>query len=278
MENKIQIGEPSAPFRPYIKYYKYIESNMVGIFKVLPNTYVELYFNFTHINIYSPGTYNLDHSMVQVGGLHKYEQDIFTHIYGTDRNGGFVIVFQPQGFYNLFNIKSSDLCKFSIDGLSVFKRDIYDLWEELQTFPDIEGMISLVENYLLDYVKRASCRYDVINNIINYMDISKGMISVSQIYDIFRVTPRSLNRHFKNELGISPKELLNIFRITNAVKLINNDPNCSLTSVAYLCGYYDQSHFIKEIRRVLGLAPGKLKMGEGEEVSTQHNLLFLKAE
>ncbi len=273
---KIQLSEPSEPFKPFIRYYKYIESEVTGIYKAVPSTFVELYFNFTHINLFSPGYYDLDNPRIHVTGLHQYEQNIFSNMYGTDRNGGFVIVFQPQGFYNLFNIKSSDFCKFAINSDSILKTDIYNLWEKLQTFYNVEGMKRLVENYLSDYAKKASGRFDIINNIINYMENSNGMIRVSQICDLFNVTPRSLNRYFKNEIGISPKELLNIFRINNAIKLITENPDCDLTGISYLSGYYDQSHFIKEIRKITGIAPGHIRVSESIKVAIHHNLLFIK--
>lgn len=273
---KIQIREPSAPFKPFIRYYKYIESDLTGIFKVVPNTFVELYFNFTRINLFSPGIYDLDNPRIHLSGLHQYEQNIISTMYGIDRNGGFVIVFQPQGFYNLFNIKSSDFCKFIINGDSILKKDIYNLCEELYAIYDVEDMKSLVEKYLSDYAKKASVSFDIINNIINYMDNVNGMIRVSQICNIFNVTPRSLDRHFKDEIGLSPKELLNIFRINTAIKLINDNPDCDLSGISYLSGYYDQSHFIKEIRKITGVSPGHIRGGESVNVATQHNLLFIK--
>lgn len=276
MGKKIEIAEPSAPFKPFIRYYKYIESDVTGILKVVPITFVELYFNFTHINLFSPGYYDLDNPRIHLAGLHQYEQNTFTHMYGTDRNGGFVIVFQPQGFYNLFNIKSSDFCKFAINGESILKKDIYNLWEALQTFYNVEDMKKLVEDYLSDYTKQASCRPNLINNIINYMDNSNGIIRVSQICNLFNVTPRSLDRHFKDEIGISPKELLNIFRINKAIKLITDNPDCDLTGISYLSGYYDQSHFIKEIKKIIGISPGHIQGSETNKVSTHHNILFIK--
>lgn len=278
MGDKIQIGEPSAPFRPFIKYYKYIESGLTGIFKAIPNAYVELYFHFTHIDIFSPGRYSLYNPKIQVSGLHQYEQPIYSRMHGTGRNGGFAIVFQPQGFFNLFNIKSSDLFKFTVDGEIVFGREIYSLWEELQAFNDIKDMIQLAETYLLVYAKKAPSRLNCINNIISYMDNSHGFTRVSQICKLFNITQRSLNRNFRDEIGISPKELLNIIRINYAIELISKNPDINLTWISYLSGYYDQSHFIKEIRKVTGLPPSVLKRGRSGEASTQHNLLFVKAD
>ena len=273
---KIQLSDPSEPFKPFIRYYKYIESEVTGIYKVVPNTFVELYFNFTNFNIFSPGIYDLDNPRIHVSGLHQYDQNCFSHMLGTDRRAVFAIVFEPQGFFNLFKIKSSDFCNNVINGDSILKNDFYKLWEKLQAFSDVEEMKRLAEKFLLDYAKKASGRLNIINNIINYMDNSNGMIRVSQICNLFNVTPRSLNRYFKDEIGISPKELLNIFRITKAIKLIIHNPECDMTGISYLNGYYDQSHFIKEIIRIAGRSPGHIRGSELKNIVTFHNLVFIK--
>jgi transcriptional regulator GlxA family with amidase domain len=199
-------------------------------------------------------------------------------MYGTDRNGGFAIVFQPQGFYHLFNIKSSNFYKYAINGELILKKDIYNLWEQLQAFYNINDMKKLVESYFSNYAKQAICKSDLINNIISYMDKSNGMIRVSQICDIYSITQRSLERHFLDDIGMSPKELLHIFRINKAIRLINDKPNCDLTGISYLSGYYDQSHFIKDIKKILGISPGQLQGTKTIKDSTLDNRLFLKTD
>lgn len=275
MRNEVQSVLPSALFKPFILYYKYMEVDITGLFKIVPIPYVELYFNFTHINIYSNGYYDLDNPRIHLAGLHQYDQNSFTHMFGTDRNGGFAIVFQPLGFYNLFKIKSSDFYRYCVNGESVFKKDIYHLWELLQSFRDVNDMKKLFESHFLDYAKKFYCRFDLINDIISYIGKSNGMIRISQICNIYNITPRSLERHFRDEIGISPKELLQIFRINKAIKLITDNPDCNLTGISYLSGYYDQSHFIKDIKQMTGISPGYLQ-GTKTSIEAMHNRLFVK--
>ena len=136
MKNEIQSALPSTLFEPFISYYKYIELDKTGLFKIVPIPFVELYFNFTHINIYSNGYYDLDNPQIHLAGIHQYDQNSFSHMFGTDRNGGFAIVFQPLGFYNLFKVKSSDFYGYCIikpqsifrvtcAGMFMQKRSIY---------------------------------------------------------------------------------------------------------------------------------------------------------
>lgn len=276
MDIKIQIAEPSPLFKPFIRYYKYIESDVTGILKCVPITDVELYFNFTHINIFCQGYYNIDNPRILLAGLHYLSQNAFTHMYGTDRGGGFVIVFQPQGFYNLFGSKSSDFAKYALDGEFIFKKEIYSLHEQFQAFYNVNDMKILIENYLSYYAKQSIHRSYLINDIINYMGKRAGMIRVSQICNIFNIGPRSLQRHFKDEIGISPMELLQIFRINKAIRLLNSKKDFDLTEISYLSGYYDQSHFIKDIKNITGITPGQIQGNEDINETTHHNRLFLK--
>jgi AraC-like DNA-binding protein len=77
------------------------------------------------------------------------------------------------------------------------------------------------------------------------------------------------------EIGIPAKEMLQIFRINRAIRMLAEEPNANLAGISYLCGYFDQSHFIKDIRKIAGISPVQL---QGIETSKEavHNRLFIK--
>ena len=276
MSMLVQIAEPSPLYKPYIKYYKYIESDVTGILKAIPITDTELYFNFTHINVYCYGYYNVDNPRIFLAGLHSLTQDGYTHMFGTGRGGGFVVVFKPQGFYHLFGIKSSDFAKYGLDGRSIFKDDIYSLHDQFQTCFNVFEMRTLFESYLSNSLTTRIDGPYLVNEIFSYMDSSEGMISVSNICKTFNISARSLQRIFKDEIGISPMELLQIFRINKAIKMINCPEEHDLTEISYLSGYYDQSHFIKDIKKITGDTPGKIKDSKSLNESQHHNRVFIK--
>ena len=275
MGQKIEIAEPSELFKPFIQYYKYVETDLTGIYRIVPIPYVELYFNFTHLNLFSPEFYDLDFPMVHLAGLHLYDQIAYSNMTGTKRKGGFCIVFNPQGFYSLFRIKSSDFSKYCITGDSVFKRDIYYLWEQLNHCSEITSMKGLFENYFSGLAQGHYSRPDLLDHIVGRMDKTNGMIRVSQLCNIYNITPRSLERHFMEEIGMPAKELLQIFRINKAIRMLAEKPNANLAGLSYLSGYFDQSHFIKDIKKLTGISPGQLQETEtGRE--NVHNRFFIK--
>jgi AraC-like DNA-binding protein len=275
MWQKIEIAEPSELFKPFIYYYKYVETDMTGIFKIVPITCVELYFNFARIKLISSEYYNLDFPRIHLAGVHLYDQSAYSNVFGTERKGGFCVVFRPRGFYDLFRIKSSDFSKYCIMGDSIFKKDIDFLWEKLNTCVNINSMKELFENFFSGFAREYSAGGDLLDHIVSSMDKTNGMLRVSQLCKIYNITPRSLERHFMEEIGIPVKELLQIFRINRAIRMLAEEPNANLAGLSYLSGYSDQSHFIKDIKRITGISPGQL---QGTETSKKvvHNRLFIK--
>lgn len=68
---------------------------------------------------------------------------------------------------------------------------------------------------------------------------------------------RQLLRIFHKQYGVSPKVLLNILRLHLCLTLLKQS-ELELSDIAVQCGFYDQSHFIKEIKRYTGISPLKL--------------------
>jgi len=277
MGQKIEIAEPSELFKPFVQYYKYIETDFTGIYKIVPIPYIELYFNFTKLNLFSPDYYELGFPRIHLAGLHLYDQSAYSNMFGTERKGGFCIVFRPRGFYNLFRIKSSDCCKYCVTGDSVFIRDVYYLWEQLNLCSGINSMKELFENYFSGFAKWHASSLDLIDHIVRRMDETNGMIRVSQLCNTYNITPRSLERHFIEEIGIPAKELLQIFRINKAIRILAEKPNANLAGLCYLSGYFDQSHFIKDIKKITGISPGQLQRTESGNKPV-HNRLFIKSQ
>ena len=67
-------------------------------------------------------------------------------------------------------------------------------------------------------------------------------------------TPRTLQRLFATQVGISPKLLARITRFQRVFRSWQQEPN-TLARVAAECGYFDQSHLVRDFRDFAGAAP-----------------------
>jgi AraC-like DNA-binding protein len=85
-----------------------------------------------------------------------------------------------------------------------------------------------------------------------------GNITVSQLKESFGVSERTLERHFATELGISPQFFIKMLRFREAFDQLKS-PQKTFTDIAYEMGYFDQAHFINDVKRFSGLTPASLR-------------------
>lgn len=83
---------------------------------------------------------------------------------------------------------------------------------------------------------------------------SHGACALEKVAEELGTTPRTLQRWFAEEVGISPKLLARITRFQRVFSAWRSDPK-SLARVAAECGYFDQSHLVRDFRDFAGTAP-----------------------
>jgi AraC-like DNA-binding protein len=122
---------------------------------------------------------------------------------------------------------------------------------------DLIRRIELVETYLLKRLSKdgkLNQRMEEIGDLLcsinkNYSENSLGVIASRH-----GITTRYLHKLVYEHTGLSPKSLNKISRFQLSLRLISKS-EMSLTSIAYDCGYFDQSHFIREFRSFTGVTP-----------------------
>jgi AraC-like DNA-binding protein len=117
--------------------------------------------------------------------------------------------------------------------------------------------IDLVETYLLQKLSRSRGRFSkigVIGEIMNELQHKDFFDNIENVASRYGITSRYLQKLFLQYTGLTPKLYSKINRFQNSLRLVTGR-NESLTSIAYACGYFDQSHFIREFKSFTGLTP-----------------------
>ncbi|WP_321503950.1 helix-turn-helix domain-containing protein [Breoghania sp.] len=76
-------------------------------------------------------------------------------------------------------------------------------------------------------------------------------LSLPALAERAHISPRSLNRLFRAELGMSPGQYYQQLRLSNARELSENT-DLDLREIAFRCGYADAASLTKAFRRVFG--------------------------
>ncbi len=132
------------------------------------------------------------------------------------------------------------------------RSDLIKAWEGSNTYAASDIVENVMESSLdlFDY-------NDTILHSIEQIRESCGRTSVKDIYSTLNVSKSKLEQHFNREVGLTPKEFCKIEKINFFINSYLDEPGQSLTELTYQCGYYDQSHLIKDFKYFLNTSPKK---------------------
>jgi AraC-like DNA-binding protein len=90
---------------------------------------------------------------------------------------------------------------------------------------------------------------------------ARGVVQIRALARKLGISQDPLEKRFRRAVGASPKQLASLLRLRHAIA--SYQPGAPLTQLALDAGYFDQSHFNRELRAVTGEPPGRfLRAGE----------------
>jgi len=131
------------------------------------------------------------------------------------------------------------------------------LHSQLLETTELTRRIELIEKFLLKRLagnEKKSSRINKVANILTSIKKDTAENNISTIASRHGITPRYLHKLIYQHTGLSPKSFNKINRFQLSLRLIakNEQP---FTSIAYDCGYFDQSHFIRDFKSFTGVTP-----------------------
>ena len=141
--------------------------------------------------------------------------------------------------------------------------DIFEWADE----PFIESLFMLAVQGQFEQVKRvleAQLMSALCQPYGNFDALLEGFLALSESPEIkcselaksLGVSDRHLRSCIKNAIGHSPKQAMKIRRFSKSLSLVNSGYDWS--TIAYLSGYYDQSHMIGDYQEMVGESPQRL--------------------
>ena len=144
-----------------------------------------------------------------------------------------------------------------IDFKDVSGNSVSVLYSQLLETNASNQRITLIEDFLLNTLSRYKRNHNkiaVLNNIMDELKQEDFFDNIENVASRNGMTSRYLQKLFLQYTGLTPKLYTKINRFQNSLRLVTQNNN-SLTSIAYDCGYFDQSHFIREFKSFTGLTP-----------------------
>jgi len=183
----------------------------------------------------------------------------------TGITGIFSVRFHPNGFLPFADISIKEMENTAVPLEKLFRRDGRDIEEKILEAHSVKERIDLIETFLLKKLTRLETIDNIVRTTVGTIMTGNGQLSIEEISKQTKIHRRQLERKFSLAIGLSPKQLSKIIRLQVALKIMLSGDEKNLTSLAYGNDFYDQSHFIKDFRDLVGMTPkdfygGHLKM------------------
>ncbi len=180
----------------------------------------------------------------------------------------FAICFYPHGFTNFVSLPLKDLVDKEVPLEDLFGSDeATDLEQRVLNAGGTSERIEIIESFLLKKLHENSTIENIVKTVVDELMSTNGGTAIKEILKGDLSKRRQLERNFKKQIGISPKQLGRVVRLQAALKTMLNNKD-SLTNVAYESDYFDQAHFIRDFKKFLGMTPKEFLGNENMVLSS----------
>jgi AraC-like DNA-binding protein len=129
------------------------------------------------------------------------------------------------------------------------------LLADVLTPEDDDDRARVLDAALLPLAPEPPPAYVDLLGLIGAMIEDRGLVRVDQVAALGGWSIRSLQRLFAGYVGVSPKAVLARYRLQDAAATIDAGEVDDLAGLAASLGWFDQAHFSRDFRSVVGMTP-----------------------
>ena len=161
------------------------------------------------------------------------------------------VKFRPGGFAALTGILPGN------DTVRRLGRELplATLLDDVLAEEDDESRARVLDSALAPLAPEPPGPYLDLLGLLGEMIDDRALVRVDQVAALGSMSVRSLQRLFATYIGVSPKAVLARYRLQDAAAAIDAGEVDDLAGLAASLGWFDQAHFSRDFRSVVGVTP-----------------------
>lgn len=167
------------------------------------------------------------------------------------------VAFSPFGAARLLRGPQAELANRTGSFADLFGREALHLRERLLETRGAAARLELAERWLLDACVSGRDIHPLVHWATQRLTECGGRLRSSQLARDAGVSRKHLAGLFRDQVGLAPKTLARIHRFRHVLAALQTDRRADWSDLACRCGYYDQSHLIRDFKAFSGVAPGE---------------------
>jgi AraC-like DNA-binding protein len=178
----------------------------------------------------------------------------FSYVYrGEGRVFG--VKFRPGAFLPFLGRPLSDITGAVLPAEQLWGPSASALATRMTAARGVDELVALVEGFLRERWPPDDPQVEFVGRIVAVLLHDRTISRVDEVAERFGIAPRTLQRLFQRYVGVSPKWVLRRYRLHEAAAVLAREQHRPWAEVAAELGYFDQSHFIRDFTRAIGMTP-----------------------
>jgi AraC-like DNA-binding protein len=240
--------------------------------RILPSGTIEMVFNLRdeEIRIYDPS--RLDRvkrlSGAAVSGTYGSFFVIDTLVHASMLG----VHFRPGGAFPFLGMPACEMADTHVDLATLWGPSAAELRERLCLAVTPEERFSLLETALVRRLRQPPRRHGAVSFALDVFERADMEVSVRAVAQRVGLSQRRFIQVFAAEVGLTPKLYGRVRRFQRARRLVGKAAAPDWAGIAAACGYFDQSHLIRDFRAFSGLSPTAYLRQASERLLPNHLL------
>ncbi len=164
--------------------------------------------------------------------------------------------FRPAGFRPLLGAPVRSLTDRVVPAAPLLGPDAARTAAALPDLRD-EAAATRVEDLLRRHRPAPDPRVDLVNRIVAQITADRAVLAVGDVARPFGLSPRTLQRLFREYVGVGPKWVIKRCRLHDAVERLAAGGPADWARLARELGYFDQAHLIHDFKAMVGRTPAE---------------------
>lgn len=221
---------------------------------ILPNGRMELMINFGSLQrvlAFGKAAAAADHARYWIAGLQSQPLTIES----TGVSDLISIRFRPGGAHAIFGMPIFELTDQVIDLDLLASRAIESLRTCLANAESFPARVRLIEDWLLSQLAAREHDHRLVLGALRSLEQSAGTQSITEVCEQIGLSHKHTIDIFKRLVGVTPKALARILRFNRLIDHVRTADDVDWARLAPQFSYCDQSHLIREFKRLAGVSP-----------------------
>ena len=247
---------PRAPFDRFIEsifHLKHFQPDH-SIERVVPTGHLFIIFE---LDGFTRHTYdneslvpNADFTQAWISGIHQNYLSISAH----EDSEMLVIQFKAFGARPFLHLNMDSIADRVVAAADILDGELLELRSDLKSAPTSADKFSTVEAWLERRFEPDLAAPEPVIDVITLLQ-KQPASKLKTVLDAYNGSQKHLIAQFRKHVGITPKQYQRVLRFNDVFVAMQSDQFLSWADIAQMCGYSDQSHFIREFRNFSGFSP-----------------------